>query len=90
MQPTINQQQLQTFATAALEVQRISDDYQSKFEASNTPQERQKIQQEATDKMTKAVEEQGLTVDQYNQVARAAQADANVAKQINDYLRQAS
>jgi hypothetical protein len=85
MQPS--KQELETFAVAAIEVQRISDDYQSKFAASQTPQERQQIQKEATDKMTQAVEDKGLTVDQYNEVARAAQTDADVANQINEYVR---
>lgn len=90
MQSNLNQQQLQTFAVVALEVQRISDDYQSKFTTASTPEERQRVQQEATEKMTKAVEEKGMTVDQYNEVARVAQADAEVAQQITEYVKQAS
>lgn len=89
MSANISQQELQTFASAAVEVQRISDDYQLKFAASNTPQEREKIQREATDKMTQAVTDKGMTVDQYNDVARTAQTDAQVAEQINEYARKA-
>jgi hypothetical protein len=88
MQQNISQQDLQIFAVAAVEVQRISDDYQTKFAAADTPHERQKIQQEATDRMTKAVEEKGMTVSQYNDVARVAQTDTDVAEQISEYVRQ--
>lgn len=88
MPSSLSQQDLQTFATAAVEVQRISDDYQARFAAADTAEERQQIQQEATDKMAKAVEDKGMTVDQYNEVARTAQSDADVANQISEYVRQ--
>lgn len=88
MQPGLNQERLQTFAAVAIEVQRINDDYQSRFSAAGTSEEREKIQQEAATEMTKAVEDNGMTVDQYNEVARAAQADPDVAKQISEYVRQ--
>ena len=87
MGSNISRQELETFAVAAVEVQRISDDYQLKFSASATPQEREQIQREATDKMAQAVEGKGMTVDQYNEVARTAQADPHVAEQINEYVR---
>lgn len=89
MGSNISQQELETFAVAAVEVQRISDDYQLRFAASTTPQERESIQREATDKMTRAVEDKGMTVDQYNEVARTAQTDAHVAEQVNEYVRKA-
>jgi hypothetical protein len=90
MQTGLNQERLQTFAAIAIEVQRISDDYQSRFSAAGTAEERQRIQQEATSEMTKAVEDNGMTVDQYNEVARVAQSDPEVARQITDYVRQES
>jgi hypothetical protein len=89
MQQSLNQQQLETFAGAALEVQRISDDYQLRFASANSFQEQRAIQEEATNKMTKAVEDKGMTVDEYNEVARAAQADPDVATQISELVRQA-
>jgi hypothetical protein len=90
MQQSLNQQQLETFAGAALEVQRISDDYQLRFASANSFQEQRAIQDEATSKMTKAVEDKGMTVDEYNEVARAAQADPDVATRISELVRQAS
>lgn len=89
MGSNISQQELETFAVAAVEVQRISDDYQLKFAGSATPQERETIQREATERMTKAVQDKGMTVDQYNEVARTAQSDAHLAEQINEYVRKA-
>lgn len=84
----IGQQDLKTFAIATREVNQIDADYQPKVDSANTPQERQQIESEAEDKMVEAVQNKGLTVEQYNQIALLAEFDPGVARQIQTYVQE--
>lgn len=86
---SITDQELKSFAVAALEVKKINDNYRPRYQSAGTPAEKQQVQKEATEKMSSAVQQKGLTVDKYNQIVRVAQADPQVAKTIDDYARQA-
>jgi hypothetical protein len=86
---SISDQELKTFAVAALEVRKINDSYRPRYQSADTPAEKQQVQKEATDKMAAAVSQKGLSVDKYNQIVRVAQADPEVAKQIDGYARAA-
>jgi hypothetical protein len=86
---SISDQELKTFAVAALEVRKINDNYRPRYQSADTPAAKQQVQKEATDKMAAAVAQKGLTVDKYNQIVRVAQADPDVAKQIDGYARAA-
>lgn len=86
---SINDQDLKTFAGAAKEVQRINQSYVPAYQAAQTDEQRQAIEQEAMTKMTDAVKQKGLSVDKYNQIVNAAQADPEMARQIDSYARQA-
>ncbi len=83
----ITDQELKSFAVAALEVKKINDSYRPRYQSADTPAAKQQVQKEATDKMSAAVAQKGLSVDKYNQIVRVAQADPEVAKQIDDYAR---
>ncbi|HEY4135632.1 MAG TPA: DUF4168 domain-containing protein [Alphaproteobacteria bacterium] len=85
----ISGQDLKTFAVAALEVKKINDSYRPRYQSADTPEAKQQVQKEATDKMAAAVQDKGLTVDKYNQIVHVAQADPEVAQQIDDYAKQA-
>ena len=86
---SITQQELKTFAVAALEVKKINDTYRPRYQSAETPAAKEQVQKEATEKMSSVVQQQGLSVDKYNQIVRVAQADPEVAKQIDDYAREA-
>jgi len=83
----ITDQELKSFAVAALEVKKINDSYRPRYQSAETPAAKEQVQREATEKMSSVVEEKGLSVDKYNQIVRVAQADPEVAKQIDDYAR---
>jgi hypothetical protein len=84
----IGRQELKTFAVATREVNQIDADYQPKVEAATSPEERQQIEEEAMDKMVQSVEDKGLSVGQYNQIALLAEFDPSVAQQIATYLNE--
>lgn len=85
----ISDQDLKSFAVAALEVKKINDSYRPRYRSADTPAAKQEVQKEATDKMSAAVEQKGLSVDKYNQILRVAQANPDVAQQIDGYTRAA-
>lgn len=86
-QPSFSDAELQTFAEAAMEIQQINQEYQPQMQQAQTPEEQQSIRDEATEKMVEAIEEKGLSVEQYNEIASAAQSDPETAEKINSYLR---
>jgi predicted lipid-binding transport protein (Tim44 family) len=87
-QSAISDQDLKTFAGAAKEVQQINQTYVPAYQSAQTDEQRKAIEQEAMTKMSQAVKDKGLTVDKYNQIVQAAQADPQLAQQIDSYARQ--
>ena len=81
-----SQEALQSYAAATLEIERIHESYGPAIEAAGTPEEQEAIQQEAHDEMLDVVEDEGLSVEQYNQIYMAAQADPALASQISQYI----
>jgi hypothetical protein len=70
-------------AGAALrQVAAIQNVYEPKLEAAGTPDERARVGNEEMDAAKKAVSEQGLTVDEYNNVMRMAQADPALGERL--------
>ena len=83
----ITEETLKTYARATIEVQRIDREYQSKLKAADTAKKRAEIYREATNKVIEAVKDEGLTVEEYNQIFRAAQTNSTISKQVSDYMR---
>jgi hypothetical protein len=84
MQPgtSFSADELQTFAVASLDVERINDQYQTRLRAVENPNEQVDIAMQAEEEMVQSVEEKGLSVDKYNSIARAARTDQTLARQI--------
>lgn len=71
------------FAQANQQVQDIQTEYTQKLQASGGDQEKTAdLQQEAQEKMIRAVEDSGLGVEKYNQILQVAQADPELVKRI--------
>jgi hypothetical protein len=60
---------------ALKQVAEIKNVYAPKVEAAPTPDERTRLSNQEIDAAKKAIGEQGLTIDQYNDVMKLAQAD---------------
>ena len=87
----VDDAKLKSFAVAYLEVNKVAETYRPKLEAAKNQEEQQQIQQEATQGMAQAVEaSDGITVEEYNQIVGAAQADPELAQRINTHLREAA
>ncbi len=75
-------QELETFLEARAEVLNIQEEYSSRLQSVENDQEVADLQTEAREKMVAAVEDAGLTVDEFNRIAQAAQNDPDVAAEL--------
>lgn len=94
-QPAQGQQaddaKLKSFAVAFIEVAKVTQTYQPQIAAAGTPQDQQRLRDEAGEKMVEAVNEaEGITLDEYNSIIQQAQADPELARRINGHLAEAA
>ena len=73
MQPS--DAQLKKFVEASKKVAAVADEYQPKVRTSPNDAAREQLVQEADEKMIKAVQADGLTVEEYNGIGAAVQQD---------------
>ncbi|WP_192954794.1 DUF4168 domain-containing protein [Gallaecimonas mangrovi] len=69
----VSDSQLKEFADAQKQLTGIRDDAMAKLNKSKDPKEAQKIQMQANQDMVSAVKKSGLSVKDYNSIARAMQ-----------------
>ena len=79
-------QQLNSFAAAAKEVFAIRQKYAPQFEAASDETQKKQIVQTAQSEMKKAIQGNGLTLEQYNNVLVAAKDDKVLAEKIGKMM----
>ena len=70
-----SESQLDAFAAAADDISRLQQEYDAKLQGAGSDQEAETLRGEAADAMMGALEEQGITPEEYNSIVAAAQAD---------------
>lgn len=78
-----------TFADAFLAVQEISEDLTEKLSDAPTAEAAQSMQREAQDQMAQTVEETGISVEQYNEIAIGLRRDPKLAERVKTAVDQA-
>lgn len=76
------QQELETFLEARADVLDIQEEYSNRLQSAEGDQEVADLQSEAREKMAKAVEDAGISVEKFNRIAQAAQNDPDVAAEL--------
>lgn len=84
--PNISDEKLNAAAAAIKQVRGIQESYQRKIAAA-PPSDKQQLTLEANDAMAKAVTDQGLSVDEYNNIISAAQNDAAIREKLTQRMR---
>jgi hypothetical protein len=79
--PNIPDDKLNAVAAAIPHVASIKQSYQQRIETA-PPNDQQRIVGEATNAMTKAVTDQGISVEEYSQILEVARNDPSVRQQI--------
>jgi hypothetical protein len=79
---------LEAFAKAYTEVGQIHSSYEELIIRSGNESKADALQQEANQKMTQAVEDHGLTIEDYNTIFRAIQSDPGLKEKFMTVLNQ--
>jgi Domain of unknown function (DUF4168) len=85
-----SQQQIEAFADAAVEVQRVRTELSAQAGKAAGPDEVARLQQQASAEAAQAVADSGLTVDQYSAIVQAANADPELYAMIVDLMEERS
>jgi hypothetical protein len=79
--PSISEQKLDAVAAALRHVTDIKDNYQQKIEEA-PPTDRKRIADEANSALARAINDQGLSVEEYSSILVVAQNDPTVREKI--------
>lgn len=82
------QQNLETFLEARAEVLNVQKEYSSRLQSVEDDQEVADLQAEVREKMVMVVQDAGLSVDEFNRIAQAAQNDPDVAAKLESLADQ--
>jgi FKBP-type peptidyl-prolyl cis-trans isomerase len=77
-----SQDQLASFASAALQVQQIRSKWQTRMQEADSVEKTKEFQEKASTEMVSAVNESGLTVETYKAIAAAARDNPELADRI--------
>ncbi|WP_112723746.1 DUF4168 domain-containing protein [Rhizobium mayense] len=89
--PTVNDQKIEAFAVAYLQVDKIRQEYSAKIGATQDPTAKQQLQTEASKQMVQAVQTSpGMSVDEYNAILTAAKKDPALVKKVQDKIQKAA
>ncbi|MBK1617301.1 hypothetical protein CKO42_02300 [Lamprobacter modestohalophilus] len=86
---TVDDSTVSNFADAFLGVQEISEDLTDKLSNAPSAEAAQSLQREAQDEMAQKVEETGITVEQYNEIAISMRRDPKLAERVKTAVDQA-
>jgi hypothetical protein len=82
----VSDNELLRFADAMKAVGGIRQQYSQRIQESANADEAQQLQQEAMGKMTTAVEDTGMTVDEYNRIATALRDDEQLLERLRNLV----
>ncbi len=78
----ISDQKLEKFADSLGEIMEIREDFTAKLEKTGDPAEAQQLQQQANEKMMNTVQENDLSIQEYNAINRAVQNDPKLRDKV--------
>jgi hypothetical protein len=83
---TVDQAKLDQFADAYVAVEEIRIEASAELEGANDGESAQTIEQDARSRMLKAVEESGLTVEEYNDIAQQVNANPELRQDVQSRI----
>lgn len=78
----VSDAEIAAFASAMGEVQQIGQEWTQRMQEAEGEQEVAEMRQQAQEEMVGAIESEGLSVEEYNEIATAAQQDQELAQRI--------
>lgn len=80
--------QLEKFAGASQKVASVADEYRPRVQAASNDASREKLLKEADEKMVRAVNADGMTVDEFNGISQAIQQDPQLQQRVMAMVQQ--
>lgn len=87
--PSYSNRQLKSFAVALLTVQDLNREMLGKVAKAQTPEEETIARSEGQQQMIMAVQEEGLSVSDYNRLANEVRANPEVAEKVKQLMQEA-
>ncbi|WP_217477552.1 DUF4168 domain-containing protein [Stutzerimonas stutzeri] len=78
----ISDKKLEKFADSLGEIMEIREDFTAKLEKTGDPAEAQQLQQQANEKMMNTVQENDLSIEEYNAINQAVQNDPKLRDKV--------
>lgn len=78
----VSDKQLESFADSLGEIMEIRQDFTAKLEKTGDPAEAQQLQQEANEKMMNTVQDNDLSIEEYNAINQAVQNDPKLRDKV--------
>ncbi|RLK50340.1 uncharacterized protein DUF4168 [Alkalispirillum mobile] len=79
---------LEQFADAYIDITEIQEDYTQRLEGTEDPDEARNLQQEANDEMVDAIENHGLSVPEYSEIATALDTDPELRDELAGMIQE--
>ncbi len=83
----VSEQQLEQFVDAQTSIVEIQQDFSGRLEGVEDPDKAHELQVQANEEMTSAVEDAGLDVQTYNQIAMAIQNDPELQNRLTEMMQ---
>ncbi|WP_430475827.1 DUF4168 domain-containing protein [Thalassospira lucentensis] len=86
-QTEFGDQKLQQYAEAVTQIQELNVEWQQRIQQTEDPGKAQELRQTANEEMVGAIREEGLTLEEYNQITDAATNDPELRNKITQHLQ---
>ena len=87
--PEVSDEQIDAFVEAHVNVNEVREEYTQRLQEAEDQEEAQQLQQEANQAMTDAIEDSGMDIEEYEEVAMAVNADPEVRDDVMERLEEA-
>jgi GTP1/Obg family GTP-binding protein len=85
-QDEVSVNEIASFAKAQNQVVKIQQEYRAKLSGIDDPAQQQPIVQEMNGRLVAAVQQEGLSVERYNEISNAAQSDPALQQRISQLM----
>ena len=85
----VTDNEIKAFAGIVVETRRIADAYNAKREAAQTVREQQVVELAATDELTRAVTQEGMTVERYQEILKQTMSDPALSARVKQHIKEA-
>ena len=86
--PTFSDQQIEYFVDAYLDIINIQEEYTGQVQATEDPEEARTLQEEANNEMIEAIEDNGLSVPEYSEIANAMDMNPELRDQVASMIHE--